>query len=104
MRQIVMDILQPYAKYHAFAALRANLDKVFDGLKVDDTYERYYGSVWSRIDSIMNDTRYYKRGDSNELFNCNYHWAILPNRDYPERIEIVSITRKPVGTITIKNI
>ncbi len=101
MKKIIINIKYPYTRYNAIRSMISNIKSVFDDLTVEDDYERYNGSVWPRIDSILEDTEFYKRGDFHAKFGASYHWRINPSRELPESIDITSITGKPVGTITI---
>ena len=100
MKKIDINIKHPYKKYNAFSKLRGEIDMVYDKLEVAD--EEDNAEVLRRIDSIMDDLEYYKRNDSHAQFCASYHWRLIPDRLFPERIEILSITDKEVGCITIK--
>ncbi|MBO7439925.1 MAG: hypothetical protein IKQ70_00255 [Bacteroidales bacterium] len=100
MKKIEINIKYPYKKYFAFKSLRSNVEMVFPKLEIGDNDSVI--STINRIDDIMHNTEYYKRGDMHSRFDCAYHWQQLPDRFQAERIEIQSITGKEVGTITIK--
>ena len=100
MKKIDFNIKHPYKKYLAFSKLRGDIDMVYDKLEVGD--EEDNAEVLRRIDSIMERAEYYKRNDSHAKFSASYHWRLIPDRLFPERIEILSITDKEVGSITIK--
>ena len=100
MKKIDINIKHPYKKYFAFSKLRGEIDTVYDKFEVSDEVDN--GEVLRRIDSIMEECEYYKRNDSHAKFGASYHWSLIPDRLFPERIEIRSITDKEVGCITIK--
>ena len=100
MKKIDINIKHPYKKYNAFSKLRGEIDTVYDKFVVSD--EEDNGEVLRRIDSIMEECEYYKRNDSHAQFGASYHWSLIPDRLFPERIEIRSITDREVGCITIK--
>jgi len=100
MKKIDINIKHPYKKYNALLELRVAIGRVYEDLKVAD--EEGNAEVLRRIDSIMDDLEYYKRNDSHAQFGASYHWSLIPDRLFPERIEIRSITDKEVGCITIK--
>ncbi len=100
MKKIDINIKHPYKKYNAFSKLRGEIDIVYDKLEVAD--EEDNAEVLRRIDSIMEDLEYDKRNDSHAQFYASYKWSLFPGRLNAERIEILSITDKEVGTITIK--
>ncbi len=100
MKKIDINIKHPYKKYLAFSKLRGDIDTVYDKFEVSDEVDN--GEVLRRIDSIMEECEYYKRNDSHAQFGASYHWDLIPDRLFPERIEIRSITDKEVGCITIK--
>ena len=100
MKKIDINIKHPYKKYFAFSKLRGEIDTVYDKFEVSDEVDN--GEVLRRIDSIMEECEYYKRNDSHAQFGASYHWSLIPDRLFPERIEIRSITDKEVGCITIK--
>ena len=100
MKKIDINIKHPYKKYNALLELRVAIGRVYEDLKVAD--EEDNGEVLRRIDSIMDDLEYYKRNDSHAQFCASYHWELIPDRLFPESIEIRSITDKEVGCITIK--
>lgn len=100
MKKIDINIKHPYKKYFALLELRVAIGRVYEDLKVADEVDN--GEVLRRIDSIMEECEYYKRNDSHAQFGASYHWDLIPDRLFPERIEIRSITDKKVGCITIK--
>jgi hypothetical protein len=99
MKKIDINIKHPYKKYLAFSKLRGDIDMAYHNLEVDC---EYVGEDLRRIERIMEGCEYYKRNDSHAQFSASYHWRLIPNRLFPEKIEIRSITDKEVGCITIK--
>ena len=100
MKKIDINIKHPYIKYLAFSKLCGDIDMAYDKFEVSDEVDN--GEVLRRINSIMEECEYYKRNDSHAQFGASYHWSLIPDRLFPERIEIRSITDKEVGCITIK--
>lgn len=105
MKQIIININKPYAKYFALKKLNANIEAIFEKFEVkeNDNFFKTNIDIMRRILQIMDETEYYKRGNFHESFSCNYHWDVLPNKEQPEIINIRSVTGKPVGTITVIN-
>ena len=107
MKQIIFEIKKPYANYLALKTLKANIERVFDWRMIVKDNDEFFTTNWDimrRVNQIMDETEYYKRGNNHEKFNCNYKWQLLPNREHPETIKIRSISDKEVGTITVKEI
>lgn len=107
MKQIEFNIKKPYANYFAFKTLKANIERVFDWRMIVKDNDYFFTTNWDimrRVNQIMHETEYYKRGNNHEKFNANYKWEVLPNEERPETINIKSIFDKEVGTITVKQI
>lgn len=102
MKKIEINIKNPYKKYLALSTMQSNIESVFPGFVIKDNDYSVIPDPIGRIDDIMHNTEYYKRGDMHCRFDCAYHWHFLPDRFHAERIEIQSVTGKEVGTINIK--
>ncbi len=101
MKKIEIDIKRPYNKYQALIALISEIGRHYDDRQVEDDADVSY--ELRHIEGIMEELEYRRRGDIHSKFRAAYRWTMIPNCEYPERIEIRSvIASKEVGSITIK--